>query len=134
MDHQLIRRSQYNTFNSFVITTINDTYNIDMNCPFPVSEIRFHLSYSGNSTGQPNILLVVNGIQNLPVIGSVSCITAKDGTTHLYGSGIGDNTINVLFKERQLFKSVYQMSLRSVGGVAFGATAIQCLLRVEFLE
>lgn len=134
MDRQIIRRSQYNTFNSFVISTINDTYNIDMNCPFPVSEIRFHLSYAGNSTGQANILLVVNGIQNLSVVGSLCSITAKDGTTHLYGSGLGENIINVLFKEQQLFKSVYQMSLRSVGGVSLGATAIQCLLRVEFLE
>ena len=134
MDRQIIRRSQYNTFNSFIITTLNDTYNIDMNCPFPVSEIRFHLSYAGNSTGQANILLVVNGIQNLSVIGSVSSVTAKDGTTHLYGQGMGSNYINVLFKDPQLFKSVYQMSLRSVGGVALGSTAIQCLLRVEFLE
>lgn len=134
MDRQIIRRSQYNTFNSFVISTINDTYNIDMNCPFPVSEIRFHLSYAGNSTGQCNILLIVNGIQNLSVIGSVCSITAKDGTTHLYGSGLAENTINVLFKDSQLFKSVYQMSLRSIGGVALGTTAIQCLLRVEFLE
>ena len=130
---KIIRRSQYNTFNNFVIATINDTFNIDMSCPFPVSEIRFHLSYAGNSTGQCNILLIVNGIQNLPVIGSVCNITAKDGTTHLYGQG-SNNYINVLFKEQQLFKSVYQMSLKSVGGVSLGTTAIQCLLRVEFLE
>lgn len=129
------QRPSYHLFSPASIDSLTDTIGINVNCPFPVKEVKLSVGYSGYTT---NIAAIYATMPNLfpgsDIVAMFANYKLQDaGGSYVVAQSINECIINYTFREPQMMMGESEVSFHSIDGGNPGVFNLDIMFHFEFL-